>query len=119
MSRHAGTLGQTVPRAWAVGLEGIDHLSHPSYPLDVQAGLIGDDGSAALVWMRLTGVVESGHLVAELLNNPFAKHGCAPDDLMALGVAEDDEGTLRLFAHDAMADESWDQRAWVSALSQC
>lgn len=85
----------------------------------MQAGLIGDDGSAALVWMRLTGVAESGHLVAELLNNPFAKHGCAPDDLMALGVAEDDEGTLRLFAHDAMADESWDQRAWVSALFQC
>ncbi|WP_373097208.1 hypothetical protein [Collinsella bouchesdurhonensis] len=74
----------------------------------MQAGLIGDDGSAALVWMRLTGVAESGHLVAELLNNPFDKPGRAPGDLMALGVAEDDEGTLRLFAHDAMADESWD-----------
>ncbi|WP_171022802.1 hypothetical protein [Collinsella bouchesdurhonensis] len=46
--------------------------------------------------------------MAELLNNPFDKPGRAPGDLMALGVAEDDEGTLRLFAHDAMADESWD-----------
>ena len=108
LSRHAGAPGQTIPRAWAVRLEGIDHLRHPSYPLDVQAGLIGDDGSAALVWTRLTGVAEGGHLVAELLNNPFDKPGRAPGDLMALGVAEDDEGTLRLFAHDAMADESWD-----------
>lgn len=58
----------------------------------MQAGLIGDDGSAALVWMRLTGVVESGHLVAELLNNPFDKPGRAPGDLMALGVMEDDAG---------------------------
>lgn len=74
----------------------------------MQAGLIGDDGSAALVWMRLTGVAEGEHLVTELFNNPFGKPGRAPGDLMALGVAEDDEGTLRLFAHDAMADEPWD-----------
>ena len=74
----------------------------------MQAGLIGDDGSGALVWMRLTGVAEGEHLVAELFNNPFGKPGRAPGVLMALGVAEDDEGTLRLFAHDAMADEPWD-----------
>lgn len=96
LSRHAGTPGQIIPRAWAVELEGIDHLRYPSYPLDVQAGLIGDDGSAALVWMRLTGVAESGYLVAELLNNPFDKPGRAPGDLMALGVMEDDAGTICL-----------------------
>lgn len=58
----------------------------------MQAGLIGDDGSAALVWMCLTGVAEGGHLVAELLNNPFGKPGRAPGDFMALGVMEDDAG---------------------------
>lgn len=108
LSRHTGAPGQTISRAWAVGLEGIDHLRYPSYPLDVQAALMGDDDSVELVWMRLTGVAEGGHLAAELLNNPFGKPGRAPGDLMALGVAEDDEGTLRLFAHDAMTDESWD-----------
>lgn len=92
LSRHASAPGQTIPRAWAVELEGIDHLRHPSYPLDVQAGLIGDDGSAVLVWTRLTGVAEGGHLVAELLNNPFDKPGRAPGDLMVLGVMEDDAG---------------------------
>lgn len=58
----------------------------------MQAGLIGDDGSAALVWTRLTGAVEGGHLVAELLNNPFDKPGRAPGNLMVLGVMEDDAG---------------------------
>ena len=91
-----------------LGLEEIDHLRHPSYPLDVQVALMGDDDSVELVWMRLVGVAESGHLVAELLNNPFGKHGCASGDLMALGVTEDDEGTLRLFTHDAMAVEPRD-----------
>lgn len=64
LSRHAGALGQTVPRAWAVGLEGIDYPRHRGYPLDVQAALMGDDDSVELVWMRLTGVAEGGHLVA-------------------------------------------------------
>ena len=58
----------------------------------MQAGLIGDDGSAALVWRRLTGVAEGGHLAAELLNNPFDKPGRAPGNLMTLGVMEDDAG---------------------------
>ena len=51
------------------------------------------------------GATESGHLVAELLNDPFGTHGCALGDLMALGVTEDDQGTLRLFTRDAMAVE--------------
>ena len=91
-----------------LGLEEIDHLRHPSYPLDVQVALIGDDDSVELVWMRLVGAAESGRLVAELLNNPLGKHGCAPGDLMALGVTEDDGGTLRLFTYDAMVVESRD-----------
>ena len=55
--------------------------------------------------MRLVGATESGHLVAELLNDPFGTHGCTLGDLMALGVTEDDQGTLRLFTRDAMAVE--------------
>lgn len=53
---------------------------------------MGDDDSVELVWMRLTGVAEGGHLAAELLNNPFGKPGRAPGDLMVLGVMEDDAG---------------------------
>ena len=53
---------------------------------------MGDEDSVELVWTRLTGVAEGGHLAAELLNNPFGKPGRAPGDLMVLGVMEDDAG---------------------------
>ena len=85
-----------------LSLEEIDHLRHPQYPLDVQVGLIGEDGGIELVWMRLEGVAEEGYLTAELLNNPYGSFECVSGDLMALGVTEDSEGTLRLYTCDAM-----------------
>lgn len=85
-----------------LSLEEIDHLRHPQYPLDIQVGLIGEDGGIELVWMRLEGVVEEGYLTAELLNDPYSDHECVSGDLMALGVTEDNEGALRLYTRDAM-----------------
>ncbi|MGR1083003.1 hypothetical protein ACUYFE_03085 [Olegusella massiliensis] len=85
-----------------LSLEEIDHLRHPQYPLDVQVGLIDEDGGIERVWMRLEGVTEEGYLTAELLNNPYGSFECAVGDLMALLVTKDSEGALRLYTRDAM-----------------
>lgn len=99
-----------------LGLEEIDHLRHPQYPLDVQVALIGEDGGIELVWMRLEGVSEEGRLTAELLNNPYGSFECTSADLMALGATKDSEGVLRLYTRDAMVVDARGRRRYEEHL---
>lgn len=99
-----------------LGLEEIDHLRHPQYPLDIQVALIGEDGGIELVWMRLEGVSEEGRLTAELLNNPYGSFECTSGDLMALGATKDSEGVLRLYTRDAMVVDARGRRRYEEYL---
>lgn len=89
---HAPSPG--VEAARKVGL--VDALRSPEYPDDVLAVLAADGLPQEGVWFRLEGLAGEGMLAGVLLNEPDADYPVHEGDLMALALAQADDGSPTL-----------------------
>lgn len=89
---HAPSPG--VEAARKVGL--VDALRSPEYPDDVLAVLAAEGLPQEGVWFRLEGLAGEGMLAGVLLNEPDADYPVHEGDLMALALAQADDGSPTL-----------------------
>lgn len=101
--RYAEQIGQVekdhapsprVEAARKVGL--VDALRSPEYPDDVLAVLAAEGLPQEGVWFRLEGLAGEGMLAGVLLNEPDADYPVHEGDLMALALAQADDGSPTL-----------------------
>ena len=101
--RYAEQIGQ-VERDHAPGpeveaarkVESVDALRSPEYPDDVLAVLAADGLPQGGVWFRLEVLAGEGMLAGVLLNEPDADYPVHQGDLMALALAQADDGSPML-----------------------
>ena len=77
-------------------VELVDALRSPEYSDDVLAVLAADDLPQEGVWFRLEGLAGEGMLAGVLLNEPDADYPVHEGDLMALALAQADDGSPML-----------------------
>jgi hypothetical protein len=101
--RYAEQIGQVEKdHASGTGVEAarkvelVDALRSPEYPDDVLAVLAADGLPQEGVWFRLEGLAGEGMLAGVLLNEPDADYPVHEGDLMALALAQADDGSPML-----------------------
>ena len=101
--RYAEQIGQVEgDHAPGTGIEAarkvelVDALRSPEYPDDALAVLAADDLPQEGVWFRLEGLAGEGMLAGVLLNEPDADYPVHEGDLMALALAQADDGSPML-----------------------